>query len=99
VSVPYDEIEAGIRPIVRVLNEAGIKTFASCEGHGDDGWAWINCEVSDDYGIEDIVSALINNSIVGFSVSEVWVVRNKTPVLKSSNINFHHWSISFWKPL
>lgn len=99
MSVPYDEIEAGIRPIVRVLNEAGIDTFASCEGHGGDTRPWVNCGISDDYGVEDIVSVLVDNWIGGFSVSEVWFIRNNTTPFNKyhKNKHYHHWSIWFWK--
>jgi hypothetical protein len=32
VAVPYDSLDNGIREAVRVLAEAGIETFESCEG-------------------------------------------------------------------
>jgi len=32
--IPYDEIDEDIRPLVRILNEEDIVTFASCSGHG-----------------------------------------------------------------
>ena len=34
VEVPYDEIDAGILPVVRALNDAGFWTIESCQGHG-----------------------------------------------------------------
>lgn len=30
---PWNEIDAGIRPLVRALWDAGLKPFSSCEGH------------------------------------------------------------------
>lgn len=49
----YSDVDAGIRPAVRALREAGVETFESCEGgghhaypeptvrfHGDAGAGW-----------------------------------------------------------
>ena len=34
MSIPWDDIDAAIRPGVKVLVDAGFETFSSCEGHG-----------------------------------------------------------------
>lgn len=33
-TIPWDEIDFGIRGPLRVLNDAGFETFSSCEGGG-----------------------------------------------------------------
>jgi hypothetical protein len=41
--VPWDDLEPGIREVVRVLYDAGFPTIASCQGHGE-GDAWVVIE-------------------------------------------------------
>lgn len=40
--VPWDEIEPVILPTVKLLNDGGYTTFASCEGHGRRPWVRLN---------------------------------------------------------
>lgn len=39
--IPWGELDTGIVEPVRVLYEAGFKSFASCSGHGT-SWPWIS---------------------------------------------------------
>lgn len=66
--VPWDEIEPGIIPRLRILIDAGFKTFASCEGH--DGLSpWIRIEGSDVEGIHDALQA---GGESGYTISIVY---------------------------
>ena len=92
--IPWDKIDKEIRPIVRILNEEGIETFASCSGHGTKN-PWVNCLISDNYGEEDIINSLVKYGLCGFSLMKVRYVVSKTQPFKDGH-QFHFWSVSFW---
>lgn len=76
MSIPYERIDKEIRPLVRALNESGIvRTFGSCEGHGDDKTAAIIFNPIDDWKWGKIKLQILNLS-------------NNLPDL---NINIYQW--------
>jgi len=92
--IPWDEIDVGIRPFVRLLNEEGIETFASCSGHGK-RWPAITCKIKDDYEENDIINALLKHGYCGFSVKKIRYITSKTNPIKDDH-HFCFWEIEFW---
>ena len=91
----WDKIDDKLMyPVARILNDAGIVTFACCDGHGK-GWPWMNCRVSEDYGEKDIIDVLMKHGYVGFSVMNVrYVNRRENPIREGEK--YHFWRLEFW---
>lgn len=97
--IPWDDIDEEMHPVVRILNDEGIITFASCceglrVGHGE-GWPWVNCRISDDYGEADIINALMKHGYVGFSAKNVRFVNSRKKPIKDGE-KYHFWNLEFW---
>jgi len=93
-NIPWSEIDKEMHPIVKLLNDNGIETFACCSGHGEEN-PWVNCQISDNYNEKDIIMTLINNGYCGFSLKNVrFVNRLKDPIRNGDK--WHFWSIEFW---
>lgn len=65
-SILWHKIDPKVRFAVRVLNEAGINTIASCEGHHGIN-PWVNCELESE---DKIAKALHDAGARGFSVKK-----------------------------
>ena len=66
--VPYEQIDEGVRTLVRVLNERGIKTTMSCEGGSCHPYRHPTVIV--DSGVERLRSEMIALGIDHFWISE-----------------------------
>lgn len=88
--IPWDDIDEGIRPLVRLLNDEGIETFSSCSGHKEGDFPWIGCKTSDRYDENDIINALTKHRYTGFTISLSRQVKNLT------HRGEHMWEITFW---
>ena len=57
--VPYDDLDPLVRELVRVLNEIwGLRTTASCQGHGYDEVAYVSFVSADLDTVRALLSAL-----------------------------------------
>lgn len=90
-SIPWDDIEPGILPIVKILNSYGIPTLGSCEGHR--AFPWITCQwVENPNRIADI---LYQHGITGFSILQIFqYVSAARP-----HHCLRHIRIEFWEPV
>lgn len=86
-------------PVCRILNDEGITTFASCCGNlrvgHKEGWPWVNCRISENYGEKDIINALIKHDYCGFSVKNVRFVNSRKEPIKDGD-KYHFWNLEFW---
>lgn len=92
--IPWDEIDLELHPLVKLLNENGIETFASCSGHGQH-WPWIRCKIKPDYGELDIILVMLKGTDYGFSVKKIRYVNSKKVPIKTGH-KFHFWEIELW---
>lgn len=93
-NIPWNDIDIEMHPVVKILNDEGIITFASCCGHGKN-WPWVNCRISEDYEEKDIINALVKHDYCGFSVMNVrFVNRREDPIREGEK--YHFWRLEFW---
>lgn len=80
VKVPYESLDNGIRETVRILAEAGIETFESCQG--GDGHAYAEPTVrfygERSEGFRALVVALERNLNIR-SLRRIWPVNDEEP--------------------
>jgi hypothetical protein len=96
--VPWNELDSGIVDRVRVLNKAGWKTFASCDGHNKRP-AWIRLEGTDP---KPIAQTLKNAGYNQFSISIMHTYpsllnedNSLGEIIDTPNIFLH---IAWWPP-
>jgi hypothetical protein len=97
---PWEEIDAGIRPVIRAMVGAGFTTWACCEGHGDEN-PWVDVSPGDDHlsTCSQLLDWLRGSELHGATVSLYWYVNashvggplihvewwSKTPILDWTN--------------
>jgi hypothetical protein len=89
-SPPWDEIDAGILPIVRVLYEEGVETFESCEG--GDGHAYFEPTVKFHGGISEGYRALavaLQYDLNPTRLRRTYYILDKEPVGPDWEMTFH----------
>lgn len=70
---PWNEIDEGVREVVRALVDAGFVTLASCDGHGE-RWPQVNVKDAGGGCMRRLIEWLQKNGLAGCYVAETWAV-------------------------
>jgi hypothetical protein len=85
----YEEMDEGIRETVKVLNDNGVVTLYSCDGHGENA-PYIICTLSKTP--LEIAQILHEAEAYGFTINDSWVFTAKDFCSRNITIKFD----TFW---
>ncbi len=105
--VSYGELDEGIRRYVKIVREAGIDTFGSCQGrdnpghnvaiHGTHSGDWPYISFSAMPGDAFIaLGAALNAGLPVRSIEQCWLV-NRPDQGPTATPSGPHWRITFWE--
>lgn len=79
----YEEnIEQGIRPLVRLLRDNGFNTYDSCEDS-----MHVSCELYDSSQIDELYNLLKSNNYQKFKISETYYQNSLGQLIKELTVN------------
>ena len=94
--IPYDEIDAGIVGVVRLINSGGFMTTASCEGGDGHRFLRPTVRVASQGDLDETRKALccwlIENGARGFTASTVLLYQRSGTPEPYSYVEIEFWS-------
>jgi hypothetical protein len=103
VAINYDELDEGIRHVVRFLNDRGFTTIGSCEGGDSHQFARPTVQIRTGDDLESLrkrlAESLINIGVHGFTLRSVYLYQNTLTPKSYSFLELELWSTEvFPKP-